>query len=282
MPASDAQYRPSPLLIAYLPVIRAGLRAGPGAEPLAIRLAGPTGSGKTEAASWLAGQIGASLLTVDCSVVREPRDLLGSVIYDGHMTRWEDSPFASGIQRGGCVVLLDELNRASEAVANALLPLLDRRGSTVVQERGAPIVAGPGLVWLCTTNVGAEYTGTYGLDRAIRDRFARTIELQYLKPAAEALLITERTGLDHARAVDLVTVAGATRERDGRWPHALSTRALLAAASDLASGGPETLHATVLANFSEEGGSGSDRAAMMALLVGRGLLGVPAGEGGAA
>lgn len=275
-----AKYRPSPLLNAYLPVIRAGLRAGPGAEPLAIRLAGPTGSGKTEAAAWLADALGATLLTVDCSVVREPRDLLGSVIYDGSRTRWDDSPFAAGIQRGHGVVLLDELNRASEAVANALLPLLDRRGATIIQERGAPIVAGPGLVWLATTNIGAEYSGTYGLDRAIRDRFSRTIELAYLRPAEEADLLSERTGLDHARAVDLVQVASATREADSRWTHALSTRALLAAASDLASGGPDTLAATVLAQYSGEGGTGSDRAAMRALLVGRGLLGVA--DGGAA
>lgn len=278
-PAADPSFRYTPGLREYLNSVATAAQGGSIEH---LRFVGPAGCGKTEAAMQVAAMAGFPAFIMDASVVREPRDWFGSRTVRGGSVAWQDSPFTHAIQRGRCVVILDEVNRASLAVANSLLPLLDRRRATLIAERGEAVRVGAGTIIVATMNEGAQYSGTGPLDAALRDRFPRVVEMNYLQEAEEALLLVARTGLDMDNASRLVEIAHKTRRTVGatgiqQFGTALSTRQLLAAADDLKRCGPSSLAFTIANLYSAEGGAESERAAIVALLVGKfGALG--AGE----
>jgi len=265
-PAVDPTYRLPETVAAYLDhwagVIRDGGR-------VTARATGPAGCGKTEAGVQVAARLGLPVVTMDCSLVRDAVEWFGGRTLLSGSVAWEDSTFARRLQGGRCVVILDEVNRASGEVANALLPLLDRRGRASIADRPTPLQAGPSIVWWATQNVGAEYTGTGRLDRALDDRLSRTFEFRPLPERDEAALLVERTGIDEDSALRLAAVSAATRRANLSRP--LSTRALLAAAEDLQAVGPRSLAATVLAAYCPEGGTSSERATVASLLTGQGF-----------
>lgn len=265
-PAVDPTYRLPETVAAYLDhwagVIRDGGR-------VTARATGPAGCGKTEAGVQVAARLGLPVVTMDCSLVRDAVEWFGGRTLLSGSVAWEDSTFARRLQGGRCVVILDEVNRASGEVANALLPLLDRRGRASIADRPTPLQAGPSIVWWATQNVGAEYTGTGRLDRALDDRLSRTFEFRPLPERDEAALLVERTGIDEDSALRLAAVSAATRRANLSRP--LSTRSLLAAAEDLQAVGPRSLAATVLAAYCPEGGTSSERATVASLLTGQGF-----------
>lgn len=265
-PATDPTYRLPATVSAYLDHWAAVIRDG---GRVACRATGPAGCGKTEAGVQVAARLGLPVVTMDCSLVRDAVEWFGGRTLLSGSVRWEDSTFARRLQGGRCVVILDEVNRAAPEVANALLPLLDRRGRASIADRPTPLQAGPGILWWGTQNVGAEYTGTGRLDRALDDRLSRTFEFRHLPERDEANLLVERTGIDEDSALRLAAVSAASRRANLSRP--LSTRALLAAAEDLQAVGPRSLAATILAAYSPDGGTSSERATVASLLTGQGF-----------
>lgn len=269
-PAADPTFRMPTTLRGYFGQIAAAAQGG---SIEGLRFVGPAGCGKTEAALQLAAMAGFDAFVIDCSIVREPRDWFGSRTVKGGAIAWQDSQFVRAVTRGNTVVILDEANRASLTVGNALLPLLDRRRATLVEERGSVVRVAPGTVFVATMNEGAAYTGTGPMDAALRDRFPRVVEMTYLAPADEARLLVDRTGIDTPTAARLVEIAGKTRAigAGGVSPFStvLSTRQLLAAAADYRLSGPGSLTYTVANLYPAEGGTESERAAVTALLVGK-------------
>ena len=269
-PAADPTFRMSTTLRGYFGQIAAAAQGG---SIEGLRFVGPAGCGKTEAALQLAAMAGFDAFVIDCSIVREPRDWFGSRTVKGGSIAWQDSQFVRAVTRGNTVIVLDEANRASLTVGNALLPLLDRRRATLVEERGSVVRVAPGTVFVATMNEGAAYTGTGPMDAALRDRFPRVVEMTYLSAADEARLLRDRTGLDSETAERLVEIGNKTRASGpgGVTPFTtvLSTRQLLAAAADFRLAGPGSLTYTVANLFTAEGGNESERAAITALLVGK-------------
>ena len=269
-PAADPTFRMPATLRGYFGQIAAAAQGG---SIEGLRFVGPAGCGKTEAALQLAAMAGFDAFVIDCSIVREPRDWFGSRTVKGGAIAWQDSQFVRAVTRGNTVIVLDEANRASLTVGNALLPLLDRRRATLVEERGSVVRVAPGTVFVATMNEGAAYTGTGPMDAALRDRFPRVVEMTYLAPADEARLLVDRTGIDAPTAARLVEIAGKTRAigAGGVSPFStvLSTRQLLAAAADYRLSGPGSLTYTVANLYPAEGGTESERAAVTALLVGK-------------
>lgn len=269
-PAADPTFRMPGTLRGYFGQIAAAAQGG---SIEGLRFVGPAGCGKTEAALQLAAMAGFDAFVIDCSIVREPRDWFGSRTVKGGAIAWQDSQFVRAVTRGNTVIVLDEANRASLTVGNALLPLLDRRRATLVEERGSVVRVAPGTVFVATMNEGAAYTGTGPMDAALRDRFPRVVEMTYLAPADEARLLVDRTGIDAPTAARLVEIAGKTRAigAGGVSPFStvLSTRQLLAAAADYRLSGPGSLTYTVANLYPAEGGTESERAAVTALLVGK-------------
>lgn len=268
-PAADTTFRMADGLRTYLDRISESANAG---NIEHLRIVGPAGCGKTELGLQMAAMAGLPAFVMDCSIVREPRDWFGSRTVRNGAVLWQDSAFVRAVTRGRCVVILDEANRASLTVGNALLPLLDRRRASLVEERGSVVRVGPGTVFVATMNEGAAYTGTSPMDAALRDRFPRVVEMTYLPADEEAALLVERTGVAPDVAARLVDIAGRTRDASGNggtFTHPLSTRQLLAAAADFRMTGPASLVFTVANLYPSEGGSESERAGIVSLLIGK-------------
>ena len=238
---------------------------GKSPTPENLRLIGPAGCGKTSIGQWLAQETGKQLLIMDCSIIREPRDWFGfRTVKDGAI-KWQDTNFVRMVTAGNCVIVLDELNRAPSAVLNGLMPLLDHRRSTWVEERGSAVACGPNITFVATTNVGSRYIGASPVDLALADRFSRVIEVSYLDVNDEADLLCRRIPrLPRDSAEALSVIAATTRAKTSGY-EPISTRELLAAASDLALYGEHSLRYTLLSKITDH----SKRASLATLLTGK-------------
>lgn len=229
-----------------------------------LRLVGPAGCGKTSIGQWLAQETNKRLLIMDCSVIREPRDWFGFRTVNSGNIMWQDTEFVRTITAGNCVVVLDELNRAPASVLNGLMPLLDHRRASWLEERGSLIRVGPNTTFVATTNMGAKYLGASPIDMALRDRFSRVVEVTYLNPTRESALLHRRTHLAPEACNHLADIASNTRGKTSAHDP-ISTRELLAAASDVATFGEQSLRYTILSKIEDH----AKRAAMATLLAGK-------------
>lgn len=241
--------------------------------PQNVNLIGPHGCGKTELAIQFAARHGRPLLIMDCANLREARDWFGYKSAANGTVFWHESQFVRAVQAGGHVILLDELNRANPNLLNTLMPILDARRFTYLEEKGDKIVVGPGTVFFASMNEGASYTGTSTLDRAIRDRFPRAVELTYLGETDEVKLLVSRTGINKDVASRLVQMANKIRQDatglSATLTESLSTRQLIAAAHDFVLGGVDTLQFTITNHFSPEGEDDSERVKVQSIIQGK-------------
>jgi MoxR-like ATPase len=238
-----------------------------------VLLQGSHGAGKTEMAMQYAAISGKPMLIMDCANLKEPRDWFGyKTIVNGEIV-WHESQFDRAISAGGHVILLDEINRVHPSVLNTLIPLLDGRGFTYLEEKGDCIRVGGDTVIFATMNEGAGYTGTSATDIALRDRFSRIVEVQYLTKAKEVELLCKRTGISKGDATKLVDIANQIRKKSigvgSSFSMAFSTRQLIAVAEDFVIDGSDSLQFTMTNLFSAEGGTNSERAAVLQLIQGK-------------
>jgi hypothetical protein len=242
-------------------------------SPQNVRLIGPHGCGKTELAIQFAGRLGLPLLIMDCANLREARDWFGYKTAKEGTVYWHESQFVKAVEAGNHVILLDELNRANPHLLNTLMPLLDARRFTYLEEKGDKIAVGPGTVFFASMNEGAGYTGTSALDRAIRDRFPRIIEMTYLGEQDEINLLVRRVGVSEDIATRLVQMANKIRQDasglSATLTESMSTRQLLAAAHDFAIGGVDTLAFTISNHFSPDGDDDSERVRVQNIIQGK-------------
>lgn len=238
-----------------------------------VLLKGPHGAGKTEMAIQFAARTRRPLLIMDCANLREARDWFGSKNIDGGRVVWNESLFVKALETGGHVLVLDEFTRGHQTVMNPLNPLLDGRGFTYVEEKGGVVRVGANTVFFATMNEGASYTGTHAIDAAMRDRWQRTIEVTYLPREQEVELLIRRAGVTSGDASALVDIANQIRKRStgmgATFSDGFSTRQLIAAAEDYAIGGLPSLTFTMTNLFSADGGTTSERAAVLQLIQGK-------------
>jgi MoxR-like ATPase len=180
---------------------------------------GPTGAGKTEIVKLLAEAMGKKLRVVDMGTVQDPQSALLGVhrLNKEGYSVFEYAPFAQYIQEEDTIILLDELSRAPLSANNLLFPCLDRRRYLPVdiagdgEERHIPVHES--VVFIATANLGAEYTGTHSIDRALLDRFF-PVELAYPTETAEINVLANRTGIDKKSAKNIVKVAKNIRKQN--------------------------------------------------------------------
>jgi hypothetical protein len=241
--------------------------------PQNVNLVGPHGCGKTELAIQFAARLNLPLLIMDCANLREARDWFGYKSAKDGTVFWHESQFVKAVEAGNHVILLDELNRANPHLLNTLMPLLDARRFTYLEEKGDKICVGPGTVFFASMNEGAGYTGTSALDRAIRDRFPRVVELTYLGEKDEIRLLVNRVGISEEIATRLVGMANKIRQDatglSAALTESMSTRQLIAAAHDFAIGGVETLTFTISNHFSADGDDDSERVRVQNIIQGK-------------
>jgi nitric oxide reductase NorQ protein len=245
------------------------------ASPQNALLAGPTGAGKTEFAIQLAARHGLKVMVMDCANIREARDFFGQKGASNGCTYFRKSQFWLAVERGNCVILLDEFNRAADHVRNSLMPLLDHRRQSFVEEVGETLKVGPGTVFIATMNEGLDYSGTHTTDKAMKDRFIRRIELSYLPEDKEIqVLLDKAPGLNKNDARKLVELANVVRSKatgfGGTLSETISTRRLIAAAQDFVQMGVQSFQFTVFAHFDASEGTNSERAQVISAFEGKG------------
>ena len=243
-------------------------------KPQRVLLRGPHGAGKTEMAMQFAANQKKSILIMDCANLKEPRDWFGYKTIENGQIIWHESQFDKVVSAGNHVILLDEINRVHPTILNTLIPLLDGRGFTYLEEKGGCIVVGAGTVFFSTMNEGSAYTGTATCDLAIRERLGqRIIEVSYLPKEKEIDVLMARTGIDDKSAQALVDIANQIRAKstgiNSSFSEGFSTRQLIACAEDFVVDGPESLTFTMVNLFSADGGTNSERASVLQLLQGK-------------
>ena len=171
---------------------------------------GQTGTGKTSVVKLACEHLGIKLHVFDMGSVIDPiSSLLGVHRLEDGKSVFDYANFTKAIQEP-CVILLDELSRASLASNNILFPCLDDRRKLSIEIAGSKgvreIAVHPDVTFVATANVGAEYTGTQSLDRALTNRFF-PIELTYIPNTEEQKVLVKRTGITSEEAKLIVKVA---------------------------------------------------------------------------
>lgn len=241
-----------------------------------IRLVGPAGCGKTSFAINYAARRRAPALVMDCANVREPRDWFGYRTFDPATKNivWHESMFVRMVETPGAVIVLDELNRVSPMVTNTLIPLLDHRAKTYLEEAGRTITIAEGVTFWAAINEGNQFTGTIAMDSAMKSRFKYVVECNFLDAKTECQVLRSKTGLDVDSCRKLVEVANQVRTKAmmdsaDSFSEPISTRMLEAAALGMSMGGPKTLSYTLLNHYPNSGGATSERESLRKLLVGK-------------
>jgi hypothetical protein len=129
-------------------------------RPETIVLVGPTGSGKTstiEALPSALADLGAPdrhVFRIDCNELTNESDIrrvLGAPpSYIGYV---EEPPLVAALRRPGCILLLDEVEKATRVVFDVFLSLLDAGRLTAPD---GETVDAPGAIVTMTTNEGAD------------------------------------------------------------------------------------------------------------------------------
>lgn len=203
---------------------------------------GPSGTGKTELVLTACRKLGLPCHVYDMGSMYDPiSEMLGvhRIAPDGSSV-FDYASFTQDIQEEG-VILLDELSRATPAVNNILLPCLDSRRALPVEMAGTKdcrsIPVHPKCRFVATANIGAEYTGTNMMDRALMDRFF-PVELTYMPSDNEAAVLIKRYGISMSDALNIVRTAATVRSNYAKEElgTTLSTRETLRAARMVAAG----------------------------------------------
>jgi MoxR-like ATPase len=158
-----------------------------------ILLTGPSGYGKTTFFQALADYLEIPLLYVNCATITDTKAWFGTHEARDGSTHFMPSEFTKFIEKGNCVIVLDEANRLEPWLSNSLMPILDHRRQTEVH--GRTITAAPGIVFGLTMNIGARYAGVSVVDAAFMNRVDIGAEVEAPPPAIERLILDGRYGM---------------------------------------------------------------------------------------
>lgn len=202
-------------------------------EQVNVLIRGPKGCGKTTLARVFAAHWRRPFYEVHCGAFVDAEQWFGKDRLNQGETWYRKARFIHAVETPSCVVLLDEINRAHPEVLNAILGLLDWRRSLWSDDLTYEVRVAPGVAFFATLNEGEEFYGANPLDAAVRDRFPRTVRLDYPPRREEAAILRSR-GLS-ADIADKLTCFAFTLRQAAR-PLPVSTRQLLVAAEEICEG----------------------------------------------
>jgi len=243
-----------------------------------ILMTGPSGCGKTLVAQTL------SNIFEDRPYfyfnLGSTQDARSTLIGNTHFSKDEgtfvsEALFVQAISTPNAIILLDEFSRAHHDAVNILMTVLDQNQKylRIDEAPDTPTVAvAEGVTFIATANIGAEYTATRVLDRAILDRF-QIIEMDTLDVDQEVGLLNlkypevEDTTIraiseiaDHTRKV--------VRSDDPKVSTIVSTRQTVEMTSMIYDGFTleESAEVCVYPFYSDAGGVDSERTYMKQLI----------------
>jgi MoxR-like ATPase len=235
-----------------------------------ILMTGPSGSGKSVSAKAAAAAMGRPFFYFNLGATQDPRStLVGNTHFnkeDG--TVFAPSLFVKAIQTPNAVILLDELSRAHPEAWNILMTVLDTNQKYLrldEDKEALTIKVAEGVSFIATANIGAEYTATRAMDRALLDRFT-ILEMDVLNQDDEfQLLKSTYPTVAHEPLRILAEIADITRrEARAEAPKissAISTRLTKETAELLADGFTlgEAAETCIYPFYDTEGGIDSER-----------------------
>jgi MoxR-like ATPase len=176
-----------------------------------ITVNGESGYGKTRLADVIAEYTGRDFCKVPCQLIRDPEEFFGTREAREGDTVFVQSNYIKAIGAGRHVILLDEATRMEGWIANGVLSLLDdSRSATVLNET---FNVGENTLWVLTMNEGGQYTGTFDMDEALRNRADIHYTVGPLPPIVEAELV-RRLGISADDANSLVSIMEALRNAE--------------------------------------------------------------------
>lgn len=163
-----------------------------------LLITGETGTGKTELVMSLAARFNLPLARVECNASMTPDRLDGGTALvsttSGIVTQFQLSDVAK-IYRDGGIILLDEVDKASDEVCERLHAIIDGKPITIT-DTGEVIYKHPMAKVIGTSNTVGDgtslrYITSRKWDEAFRARWA-CISLAYLSPDKELEMLVNR------------------------------------------------------------------------------------------
>jgi nitric oxide reductase NorQ protein len=204
-----------------------------------VLLKGPTGTGKSRFAEYMASVLNKELITVSCHEETSSTDLIGRFIIKGAETVWLDGPLITAI-KNGAILYLDEIAEARPDVIVAIHPLTDHRRELYIDKLGITIKAHNDFMLVASFNPGYQ-RGYKELKPSTRQRFA-AISFNYPEAKIETRILIKETGVDKDSAEKLVRIAEKIRNlKELGLTETVSTRLLVDAAKLIHTGLPKRL-----------------------------------------
>ena len=217
--------------------------------PVNCWLAGERGTGKTNFVEQLANRLQRRMFKLSCHPDLRPADFLGSETIKNGTIEFKPKEIAIAIQHPGAIILLDEVSASDVGSLIAMHPMLEKspqRGITF-PESNIKIPVGDYVAFFAADNTNGYgnhlFAGTTSMNTAFIDRFAYTMNFEYMEPSKESALIAGRSGLPLTATDKIVQFANVAREkaRNGVLTQPPSIRQLLAWASACKMGMPVSI-----------------------------------------
>jgi len=180
----DMQWVGRPELLSQ--VLAAWFQVHPDDFPLAPRLVGKPGVGKTTLAYAAGKALGQQVYFFQATMDTRPEDLIVTpVVAEAGKLKYVASPLVTAMIRGG-VVVVDEGNRMSEKSWASLAPLLDQRRYVESLVAGLRIPADPEFRFCATMNDDAS---TFDLPEYIHSRLQPQIFIDFPEADEERVIL---------------------------------------------------------------------------------------------
>ena len=243
-----------------------------------LLMVGPSGSGKTLVAQTIADVFeDRPYFYFNLGSTQDARSTL---IGNTHFSKDEgtfvsEALFVKAISTPNAIILLDEFSRAHHDAVNILMTVLDpmQKYLRIDEHPETPTIkVADGVTFVATANIGAEYTATRVIDRAILDRF-QIVEVDTLDQEQEvSLLGIKFPDVDNEIVEAVAEIADHTRKMvksdDPKISTIISTRQTVEMTSLIFDGFglDEAAEVCVFPFYSDAGGVDSERTYMKQLV----------------